>query len=153
MLGKKSTSDEFNGFLDRETSLTGELQFSGRLRIDGNFHGSITTPDFLVIGEGATVHADIKAGEVHIHGTVSGNIDCERRIEVYAKGRLRGDVRAPQLIIEEGGAFEGFSRTLTESDADETLGESSDDDSVSVLPLRPVPRMEDENTPNYTAEA
>jgi cytoskeletal protein CcmA (bactofilin family) len=31
---------------------------------------------------------------------------------------LKGDVRTPQLVIEEGGRFEGRSRSLTDQDAD-----------------------------------
>jgi cytoskeletal protein CcmA (bactofilin family) len=107
--GRKSASDQFNGFLDVGTCVTGELSFSGTLRLEGNVHGSIRTTDVLVIGEGAMVHAEITAGEVEIHGTVSGNITCERRLQIFSSGRLRGDVRVPTLIIDEGGVFEGIS--------------------------------------------
>jgi len=106
---RKSASEEFNGFLDAGTSLTGEISFSGTLRVEGSIHGSITTSDFLVIGEHAVIHADIKAGEVEIHGTVTGNIVCERRLQICTNGRLHGDVRTPKFIIEEGGMFEGVS--------------------------------------------
>lgn len=109
-LFRRSPSEELSGFLDVGTSFTGEMHFSGTLRLDGNVHGSITTADVLVIGEKATVHADIKAGEVEIHGTVFGNVDSERRIQIYAGGRLCGDVNTPKLVIEDGGRFEGQSR-------------------------------------------
>src|SRR6266853_1080876 len=55
----KSSSDQVSGFLDKGTNMTGELEFAGTLRIDGNFHGSISTGDVLIIGEHALVHADI----------------------------------------------------------------------------------------------
>lgn len=120
----KSTSDDFKGFLDHGTSLTGELNFAGTLRVDGEIHGSITTSDILIVGESAMIHADIKAGEVHIHGAVLGNIDGNRRVDIYATGRLRGDVRTPQLVIEEGGVFEGLSRGATDSEGEEPARES-----------------------------
>ena len=116
--GKKSASNEFNGFLDAGTSITGELRFSGTLRIDGNIHGSITTPDLLIVGEKAVVHADIKAGEVAILGTVSGNIECERSLQICPGGTLRGDVQTPKFVIEEGGVFEGLSRGAKDSEQD-----------------------------------
>jgi cytoskeletal protein CcmA (bactofilin family) len=116
-LRRRSGSDEFRGFLDHGTSLTGALQFSGTLRVDGNVHGSITTDDVLIVGEQATVHADIRAGEVQIYGSVFGNVDSQRRVEVYPTGRLLGDVKTPQLIIEEGGTFEGRSLGATDADA------------------------------------
>ncbi len=77
----KVSSDEITGFLDQGTAVTGELRFSGTLRIDGDFHGSISTDDVLTVGEHADVHADIQAGEVEIHGRVSGNIEATRKIE------------------------------------------------------------------------
>ena len=74
-LRKKSQATDFKGFLDHGTSLTGELTFSGTLRVDGTIHGSISTSDLLIVGDKASVNADIKAGEVQIYGAVFGNIE------------------------------------------------------------------------------
>ena len=102
MRHRKVSSEEITGFLDQGTAVTGELQFSGTLRIDGHFHGSIATSDILAIGEHAVVHADIKAGEVEVHGHLSGNIDAKRRIEIYSTGRVNGEIRTPTIVIEAG---------------------------------------------------
>jgi cytoskeletal protein CcmA (bactofilin family) len=100
-------SDQVSGFLDKGTNVTGELEFAGTLRIDGNFHGSISTGDMLIIGEHALVHADIKVGDIEVHGQVFGSIDAKRRIEVSASGRLRGDIRTPVLAVSPGGVLDG----------------------------------------------
>ena len=65
------------------------------------------------MGQGASIHADIKAGEVQIHGSVSGMIDGYRRVEIFATGRVHGDIRTPQLVVEEGGRFDGRSRSTS----------------------------------------
>src|SRR5438477_6280184 len=91
------SSDQVSGFLDKGTNVTGELQFAGTLRIDGSFHGSISTSDVLIIGEHATVHADIRAGEVEIHGQIFGSIEAARRVEIFQTGRIRGDIKTPVL--------------------------------------------------------
>ena len=103
----RKTSDQVFGFLDQGTNVTGELEFTGTLRIDGNFHGSISTADMLIIGEHAHVHADIKAGEIEIHGQVFGSIEAKRRAEVSAAGRVRGDLRTPVLIVSPGALLDG----------------------------------------------
>ena len=118
MLGGKVSSVEFKDFLDHGTTLTGELSFSGTLRVDGNVHGSIKTSDILIVGEGASIHADIKAGKVQIHDFVSGRIDGFQRVDIFATGHVLGDIRTPQLVVEDGGRFDGRSRT--------TLGDSED---------------------------
>src|SRR5213596_945027 len=101
----RKAAEEITGFLDQGTDLTGELQFSGTLRIDGNFHGSIARGDVLAIGEHATVHADIKVGEIEIYGQVFGNVEVGRRVEIFPSGSLRGDLMTPVLVIHEGGLF------------------------------------------------
>lgn len=114
MFRKKTVDEEFNGFLAQGTSLHGDLHFTGTLHLDGNVHGSITTTDVLIIGEHATVEAEIKAGEVQIYGTVRGNVACTRRVEICETGRLRGDLRTPNLVIKDGGSFEGTSLPTSE---------------------------------------
>lgn len=109
MFGRKTVSEEFNGFLAGGTSLCGDLRFSGTLHLDGNVRGSISTTDVLIIGEHATVEADIQAGEVQIYGTVIGNVVSARRVEICETGRMRGDLRTPNLVIKDGGSFEGVS--------------------------------------------
>ncbi len=113
MFGKKTVSEEFNGFLAQGTSVNGDLSFSGTLHLNGNVRGSISTTGVLIIGEHATVEANIKAGEVQIYGTVIGIVECESRVEICETGRLRGDVRTQKLIINEGGSFEGTSLSAT----------------------------------------
>lgn len=120
----KVSSEEITGFLDRGTAVTGELQFSGTLRIDGDFHGSIATDDVLTVGEHADVHADIRAGEVEIHGRVSGNIEAARRIEIRATGRVLADIRTPALVIEDGGTLDGRSRMSEDREQNEEVGQS-----------------------------
>ncbi len=119
----KFALEEISGFLDEGTSVTGELQFSGTLRIDGEFHGSITTSDKLIVGERGQIHADIKVGETEVYGKISGNVDSKKRIEIHATGRIQGEVRTPVLVIEEGGAFDGNS-DMTGEDKSEELFES-----------------------------
>lgn len=108
------SSQQIAGFLDQGTHVTGELQFSGILRIDGNFHGSISSPDTLVVGEHAVVHADINVGDLEVHGQIFGNVQVKRRTEITPTGRLRGDLQTATLIVQVGAVFEGRSRMPTE---------------------------------------
>ena len=105
----KST-DQIFSFLDKGSNLTGELEFAGTLRIDGNFHGSISTGDILIIGEHAHVHADIKAAEVEIYGQINGSIEATRRIQIFPNGRVRGDIQTPVLIMSAGALLDGRIR-------------------------------------------
>jgi cytoskeletal protein CcmA (bactofilin family) len=100
-------SDQVSGFLDKGTNVTGELEFAGTLRIDGNFQGSISTNDTLVIGEHAVVHADIKVGDIEIHGQFFGSIAAKQSVEIFPSGRVRGDIHTPVLTVSPGAMLDG----------------------------------------------
>jgi len=105
----RKSEDIVGGFLDHGTEVSGELQFSNTLRIDGNFRGSIIGEDRLIIGEQAVVHADIKVGDIEIRGQIYGNVEVQRQAEILSTGLLQGDLRSAVLIIQAGATFEGRS--------------------------------------------
>jgi len=107
------SEDIVGGFLDNGTAVTGELQFSNVLRIDGEFHGSIVSADRLIVGEQAVVHADIKVGDIEIRGQVYGNVEVQRQAELLSTGLLKGDLRSAVLIIQAGATFEGRSSKVS----------------------------------------
>ena len=105
----RKSEDIVGGFLDHGTEVSGELQFSNTLRIDGNFRGSIIGEDRLIIGEQAVVHADIKVGDIEIRGQIYGNVEVQHQAEILSTGLLQGDLRSAVLIIQAGATFEGRS--------------------------------------------
>ena len=133
---RQKSSDQVSGFLDKGTNITGELQFAGTLRIDGNFHGSISTGDLLIIGEHAMVHADIHAGEVEIHGQVLGTIEAKRRVEISASGRVRGDIQTPVLIVTPGALLDGRTHMADDQPDDTTVATSDNDEQPMARPER-----------------
>jgi cytoskeletal protein CcmA (bactofilin family) len=114
-------SDQVSGFLDRGTHMTGELQFTGTLRIDGNFHGSISTGDILIVGEHATVHADVRAGEIEIHGQLFGTVEAKRRVEISPSGRVCGDIQTPVLSVTPGAVVDGRIRMVNDQPEETTV--------------------------------
>lgn len=98
---------EVNGFLGRDTTFEGKLDFKGAVRIEGNFKGEIRTPDFLIVGEGARVEGDVYVGTAIVQGEVVGNIRATTKVELRSTARVKGDLTTPSLVIHEGAFFEG----------------------------------------------
>jgi cytoskeletal protein CcmA (bactofilin family) len=110
MLGKKKKEEEeeeVRAFLGKGAEFTGKLIFNGSVRIDGDFKGDIFGNGTLVIGEGAKVEADIRVDSVLVSGEVRGQIDCKKRLKLYPKGKVLGDVNTPAFSVDEGAFFEG----------------------------------------------
>ena len=113
----RSKEQHIAGFFDQGTSFTGELQFSGVVRIDGNFHGSING-DQLIVGVNAVIHADIRVRSIDIHGHVVGNIEAATQAEIQSSGSFRGDIATPVLTVHTGAKLEGHSHMSADSEND-----------------------------------
>ena len=81
--------------------------FTGSVRIDGDFKGSIFGSGMLVIGKGAKIEADIRTDAVMISGDVRGQIDVKKKIRIYSTGKVLGDLNTPLFAVEDGAFFEG----------------------------------------------
>lgn len=103
----KPKSGDLNGFLDRGSVYRGELEFEDTMRIDGRFNGKITSKNELIVGESASIEADIHVGRIAISGTVKGTIRADQKIEIHRSGKVFCDLETPALIIEEGAVFQG----------------------------------------------
>lgn len=98
---------EVTTLLGRGSEFEGKLSFEGTVRIDGKLTGEIFSDDVLIIGEGAEVKAEINVGSLIIEGSVQGNINAKRSVEIHTPGRVRGNIITPSLFMEKGVLFDG----------------------------------------------
>ena len=105
--GKDPLENQMNGFIGKGMSMEGRLKFEGSVRIDGDFKGEIDAEGLLIIGEGALIEAVITVGSAIICGEVRGDIDASGRVELKKPAYIYGNIRAQNIIIEEGVVFEG----------------------------------------------
>ncbi len=101
------SSGDLNALLGRGSEFEGKLTFEGTVRIDGKFIGTIVTNDVLVVGDGATVNAEITCGTVVVHGEINGNVKAKTAVELHQPARVKGNLETPSLMIEKGVIFEG----------------------------------------------
>src|SRR4051812_2485845 len=93
--------------VDSAATITGDLETSGSLRIDGRMDGTVRRADIVVVGVGATMSGDIHAREVVIGGTLTGTVHASERVEVQATGIVTGDLVAQSVLVQEGGVVNG----------------------------------------------
>ena len=96
------------GYISRSLKVTGTVSGSGDLYIDGSLDGKIDLADRRVtIGEAGEVHAEVRAGEIRVMGSLGGVASAAERIEVAQTGSVEGEVTTKRIKIEEGARFEG----------------------------------------------
>ncbi|MGQ9842990.1 MAG: bactofilin family protein, partial [Spirochaetota bacterium] len=85
----------------------GTLKFKSSLKIKGSFQGKIETDGTLIIGDEATVSAEITAASVSISGKCLGKIKANKLVEIFEHSNMSGDIVTPDLYIENGAKFNG----------------------------------------------
>jgi cytoskeletal protein CcmA (bactofilin family) len=85
----------------------GKVEVRGTLRVEGEFKGTIGTPESLVIGKTGVVHANVTVKNAIIGGQLFGNIKAENKIELQSGSHVEGDIKTKRLVIDEGVFFEG----------------------------------------------
>lgn len=108
-------------FLGKGTRISGTLVFEGPSRIEGHVEGEVSAQDTLTVGESAVVNARIKGSLIVIHGTVTGDVVAQTRLEISAPGKVIGDVTTPCLVINEGAILEGRCSMRAGTGAEETV--------------------------------
>jgi cytoskeletal protein CcmA (bactofilin family) len=96
-----------NSTIGETSFFDGQFAVKGNLKIDGRFEGSILQVDQLQIGAKAKVKTNISATSVVVEGIVIGNISATRRILLLSTARVLGNIRTPELIIQDGVVLEG----------------------------------------------
>ena len=81
--------------------------------------GTVLQVDQLQIGPEGRVKSDISASSVVVEGIVIGNITASIRILLLSTARVLGNIKTPELIIQDGVVLEGKC-TINRSGLDNT---------------------------------
>src|SRR5919112_1014593 len=101
------------GFVGNGTTLTGEANFKGMLRVDGTLSGRVSSADgTLIVSTNGSVDANVEVAVAQIFGTVNGDIIASKRIEMGRVAKVTGNIQTPALVIENGAVFEGSCRMV-----------------------------------------
>lgn len=108
-------SSDFSGFRDAlsfGTTIKGKLSFDSSVRIDGSLDGQVNCSGAVLIGERASIKADISAESAVILGHVTGEIKVRKGVEVLAGAVIEGKVSCSQLVVEPGAVVNSRCRVL-----------------------------------------
>ena len=138
MLGKKPTStvaekptDKIDTLIGPNTEVTGDIAFSGGLRVDGKLTGNISAQDssnksLLTVSEQGEVSGNVKVPHVVINGLINGNVISSGKVLLQSKAKIVGDVSYSSIEMELGATVNG-------SMVCETAGSSRKDSSIASI--------------------
>lgn len=115
MFGKKrKLVSDIDTLIGSMTKITGDVQFSSGLRVDGYVKGSISASTkndkqhaLLVLSEQGMVEGKIEVPYLVINGTVKGPIYSSENIELQPNAKITGDIYYKTIKIHQGAVVDG----------------------------------------------
>jgi cytoskeletal protein CcmA (bactofilin family) len=94
--------------------ITGDLVFSGGLRIDGRVRGQLigrsvdgAPPPLLVLSDRGRIDGSVRCVNAVINGTIEGDLEVEQFVELQAGANVTGTIRYRQIQMELGAVVQG----------------------------------------------
>jgi len=94
------------------TSIKGEIRCEGNILLNGEFEGSIISQGEVVVGKSGRVSGEIQAAKLLVSGEFRGNFIGEV-IDIMPYGKVYGDVKVNNIIIEPNAVFEGETKIVS----------------------------------------
>jgi cytoskeletal protein CcmA (bactofilin family) len=108
-----SREDQAVSLIGEGISVVGTLNLQdGVLRLDGRLEGKIIGQGTLIMGEKGLLQGEVYVGRLILSGRMEGKVTAQERIHISPTGKLFGTILTSILIIDEGGIFEGESKSL-----------------------------------------
>ncbi|HQY12924.1 MAG: polymer-forming cytoskeletal protein [Ferruginibacter sp.] len=89
------------------TTITGNIESNGDIRIDGVLKGNLKAKSKIIIGAEGVVEGDIEGQHADIMGRVTGKIRVQDLLYLHGTTVLNGDIYAGKLQIEPTAVFNG----------------------------------------------
>ena len=142
-LARDIKEGNLSGFVGNGTTLTGEANFKGMLRVDGTLSGRVSSQDgTLIVSTGGQVDANVEVSVAQIYGTVNGDVTASKRIELGRVAKVTGNIQTPALVIEQGAIFEEVAAWRSSASAGQGRGQRTVDRGLRRDPPR-RPRRDD----------
>ena len=89
------------------TSILGDINSNGDIRIDGTLKGSIKTEGKVVLGKEGVIEGDVVCQNADISGIIKAKITVSNLLSLKETAKLNGDIVTNKLSIEPGAEFTG----------------------------------------------
>jgi cytoskeletal protein CcmA (bactofilin family) len=87
----------------------GEVTGDEDLLIQGNVDGAVDLEEHaLTVGAEGRVKANIKARVITVEGEVEGDLRARDQVVLRSQARVKGDITAPRVVLEDGANFRGL---------------------------------------------
>lgn len=108
---KKHKSAKIDTIIGQNTTLEGDVHFSGGLHVDGRIKGNVIAEaggnSILTLSESGSIEGEVRVPDVILNGTVKGDVHASERIELAPHARVSGNVYYHLIEMAMGAEVNG----------------------------------------------
>lgn len=106
---KKEAEEHMNSsnIIGKGTSINGDVETVGNLRIDGNVYGNIKTKTKLAVGDTAYIEGSVLAQNAEVEGEIKGTLEVSELLILKSTAVINGDIVTNKIAVEGGATFNG----------------------------------------------
>lgn len=126
---EKAEREVISSIIDAKMTMTGDLLFEGKARIDGTVEGDIKG-EHLILSEVGKIHGNVQVSTLVCHGTLEGNITASL-VTARKTCRIHGLIESNNLSVEPGAELSGevkvSSKELHHTEENTTVSDNTDE--------------------------
>tara|TARA_B100001173_G_scaffold279078_1_gene261604 strand:+ start:192 stop:605 length:414 start_codon:yes stop_codon:yes gene_type:complete len=104
---KRTENTAVVNMIGRDTTINGDVQSKGDIRIDGTLKGSVSTEGKVVLGKEGIIEGDVVCKNADVSGILKAKITVSQLLSLKSTAKLNGDIITNKLSVEPGAAFSG----------------------------------------------
>jgi len=104
--------DTIDTLIGHKAEFTGDIMFSGGLRVDGKIVGNISSKSgdgasSLVLSESGEIDGNVDVAHILVNGTINGNVRSSGKVELQPKAKVNGDLHYKIIEMQLGSVVNG----------------------------------------------
>jgi len=101
-MAQEASDYSINTIIGPNTSLSGDIDVGGFVRIDGHLRGDVKAKGRVVIGERARIKGNVKGTNITVGGVVFGNIISDGHLVILSTAIVIGDIITRRIQADDG---------------------------------------------------
>lgn len=131
---KTEEASNSSSIIGKGTSVEGDLNTVGNIRIEGDVKGNVHCKSKIALGQSSYVEGIVYAQNAEIAGEIQGSIEVSELLILRPTAIIHGDIVTNKLVVESGATFNGSCRmgvSVDEMDYDEPKGAVTEQNEAS----------------------
>ena len=96
-----------NSLINKGTTIVGNLESQGNIRIEGKFIGKVKSKSKIILGKSSYFEGGILAPRAEIDGEVKGKIKISELLILKPSAVIKSDIITKDINVESGAVFNG----------------------------------------------